>query len=358
MLTKLIASFILLAAPSSGEPVPARSPSARKPASKPLVKWHPGHYLNGDWGRDVNWTITQAKKSAAIKGVSFLHGWWELETAPGVFNFAKIDAQLAKAKAANLRLIIQIADRSFSVSRPHCVPDYMLTDPVYQGGESVIRDAKGKFVKGTALRFVPAVQDRMNALYQALGARYDADPDFEAVAIAEEDDFARTGTNMAGYSDRAYIEQEKRGITAAAAAFPHTVTFKWLNWGPGNAELCAHAASVGVGLGGPDLDPKSPTYSYPKNYQAYAGRIPLSLAVQWPRVEKTVRDGSNALAIATYGVSAPPAGLGLNYIIWDAAYSPVIHFDRDILPAINARPATRTAVPAAFTTLRGGIAPN
>ncbi len=322
-----------------------------------MVKWHPGHYINGDWGRDVDWTIAVAKKSSAIKGVSFLHGWWELESAPGVYNFAKIDAQLAKAKAAGLQLMIQIADRTFHASRPHAVPGYMLTDPIYQGGETLITNAQGKLRKCSALRFVPAVQDRMIALYQALGARYDQDPNFEAVAIAEEDDYGTNGSNMQGYSDRLYIDQQKRGMTGAAAAFPHTVTFKWLNWGPGNSELFAHAATLGVGIGSPDLDPKDKTFSYPKNYQAYAGKIPLSMAVQWPRVEKTVRNGSSALDIAKFGTSAPPSGIGLSYIIWDVVSSAVINVDRDILPAINATAVTQTNCPTSFSTLRGGCDP-
>ena len=343
------AGFMASAAPTLGDPGPQADP-------RPAVKWHPGHYLNGDWGRNVDGTIAQARKSSAIKGVSFLHGWWELETAPGTFNFAKIDAQLAKAQAAGLQMMIQIADRTFSLARPNCVPAYMLTDPQYQGGQSIITNAQGKFVKGTALRFVPAVQDRMIALYQALGARYDGDPTFEAIAIAEEDDFGTNGSHMAGFSTRAYNDQEKRGMTAAAAAFPHTITFKWLNWGPGNAELFAHAARLGMGVGAPDLDPKSHTFSYPERYQEYFGRIPLSMAVQWPRVEKTIRDGSTVSAIARYGTAAPPAGLGLNYIIWDAAHAATIDYDRDIVPALNATPATQAVRPSTFTAPRGGDA--
>lgn len=318
------------------------------------VKWHPGHYVNGYWGTDVDGTIAQAKKSSAVKGVSFLHGWWTLETAPGVFDFSTIDTQLAKAKAAGLQLIIQIVDRTFFASRPHAVPTYMLTDPIYQGGESILTDGSGGFRKATALRFVPAVQDRMNALYVELGARYDLDPNFEAVGLNEEDSFETTGSNMSGYSSRAYIDQEKRGMTAGAAAFPHTVTLKWLNWGPGNSELFAHAASLGVGVCGPDLDPNMTTFSYPVNYQAYFGQVPLAMAVQWPRVETTVQNGSPPLTIATFGISAPPAGIGLNYIIWDPAYSAVINYDTDILPAINATPLTQTACPTSFTNLRGG----
>ncbi len=328
-----------------------QQPQATVPSG---VKWHPGHYVSGYWGDGIDGTITQAKKSSAIKGVSFLHGWWELETGFGVYNFSEIDTELAKAKAAGLHLMIQIQDRTFSASQPHAVPAYMLTNSIYQGGDTVVTNSSGGFKSSTALRFVPAVQDRMIALYQALGARYDGDPNFEAVTIGSEDSMETTGSNMSGYSSRAYIDQEKRGITAAVAAFPHTVTLKILNWGPGNTELFAHAASVGIGVTGPDLDPKSPTFSYPVNYQAYFGQIPLAMSVQWPRVDTTIQNGSSVPAIANYGVSAPPTGIGLNYIVWDPASDAVISYDLDVIPAINAQPTTQQSCPTAFTILRGG----
>lgn len=319
-------------------PTPAPTPTPVPVISK---KWYPGHYVNGAYGNDVPLTISRAKQSPNFTGVNFLHRWIDMETSKGVYNFAKIDAQLAAAKAANLRMMIQIMDQSYSGSQP-CVPSYMRTDPVYGGGQSMIG------ARCVALRHKAAVQDRMNALYAALAAKYDSDPYFVGVSITEEDSYPTTGTNMAGYTDRALIDQEKRGITAAAQSFKRTPLFKWLNWGPGNAELFAHAATVGVGVGGPDLDPKSPTFSYPGNYQKYFKQIPLFLAVQAPRVVTTVRNGSNAAAIINYGVSAPPAGLGLNFIVWDQPYTPEIRFDTNIIPAINARPGVQTACPTTF----------
>lgn len=339
---RLAGLFLCLFA-TSGCSEPDPKPDAAIPSSG--YKWHPGHYLNAYWGKNIAVQIRQAKSSPAFKGISVIHGWWELEKDKDQYDFSAIDRELDAVQSAGLQLIIQVADRSFKDQ--DCAPAYLRT-PAFGEGQSRIHK------KCTVLRHNPAVQDRLIALYRALGQRFDSHPNFEALML-EEDSMEKKGTNMDGYSDRAYIDQSKRGMNALAQSFPHTVVFKWLNWGPGIPELFAHALSLGIGVGAPDLDPKMKSWAYPAPWQQYAHKIPLEMSVQDPRVQKTVLNGSDVRAIFEFGTSDPPSGLALNYMVWDQPEKPgVISFQKDIKPYIVQRDGfIQRACPTALAS-RGG----
>ena len=162
------------------------------------------------------------------------------------------------------------------------------------------------------------MQDRLIALYTALG-RFNSDPNLGSVQIPEDGVERKRASNLSGYSDRVYIDEEKRGMDALARAFPNTNVLKFASWGPGNSELFEHAYKHGLGIGGPDLDPnpKAWTYGYPVNYQKYADKVPLHVSVQHPRDLTTVRTGTTIEQLFDYAVSDPPRGINLNFIIWD-----------------------------------------
>ncbi len=338
-----IAGLFLCLFAASGCSEPDTKPDAA--IHSPGYKWHPGHYLNAYWGKNIAVQIRQAKSIPAFKGISVIHGWWELEKDKDQYDFSAIDRELEAVQSAGLQLIIQVADRSFK--NQDCAPTYLRT-PAFDGGQSRLG------AKCTVLRHDPAVQDRLIALYRALGQRYDQHPNFEAVML-EEDSMEKKGSNMDGYSDRAYIDQSKRGMSALAQAFPHTVVFKWLNWGPGIPELFAHACSLGIGVGSPDLDPRMKTWAYPNPWQQYAHKIPLEMSVQDPRVQKTVLNGSDVRAIFEFGTGDPPSGLALNYIVWDQPEKPgVISFQNDIKPYIIQRDGFIQRACPAVLAARGG----
>lgn len=313
----------LAVATATPAPVPTPTPT---PAPTFGKKWHPGHYLNAYWGKDMASSLSRVTPYTFLKGVSVIHQWRELEPSKGVYDFSRIESELAAAKAANKQLMIQINDRTFWKSWPSCVPDYVKNDPVYKGGESHYG------LKCTALRWVPAVQDRLIALYKALGKRFNNEPNFEAVFL-EEDGVELRGDHMELYSARGYADQEKRGMDALSAAFPNTQVFKFLSWGPYVGELFEYAYKLGLGVGGPDLVPNEKTFASPY-YPQYAGRMPLEISVQDPRVKMYIDAGGTVESLFDFGV-LDPKGYNANYIIWDQPEYTTLSYKREILPMLQ-----------------------
>ncbi len=326
--------FATLGGPTPG-PSPTTPVETAPPTNSVAKKWHPGNYLNAGGGQDMSWSISRVTDNPHLKGLSVAHKWIDLEPSKGVYDFSRIADELALMKAAKKQLIIHIWDKTFNGTE--CVPTYVRT-AAYKGG----------FVKSgstcVALRWNPAVQDRLNALYTALGKKFDSDPALEAVML-QEDSMMKTS----GYSDSGYVTQEKRGMATLAKAFPRTVAFKFLNWGPGIGDLFAYAKSLGLGVGSPELtpEPSDQSSSYPF-YPQYAGQIPLQISGQDFRVQASVKAGLTVSQLYDFAVNQAH-GLHVNYIIWDQPETPEVSYSKQILPLINARKGlTNTRCPSAI----------
>ncbi len=320
---------------TSPTPAPTTPGETAPPANAAGKKWHPGNYLSAGWGREMNWSIGRVKDNPNLKGLAVTHKWIDLEPRRGVYDFSRIADELALMKAAKKQLIIHVWDKTFNGTE--CVPAYVRT-PEFDMGST----KRGAMC--VARRWVPALQDRLNALYAALGKRFDNDPALEAVMLQEDGVWAEPGYTHAGY-----VTQEKRGMATLAKAFPHTVVFKFLNWGPGIGDLFAYAKTLGLGVGAPDLtpEPKAGSWAYPF-YPKFAGQIPLQISSQDPRVRKSIKAGVTVPQLYDFAVNQPQ-GLHVNYIIWDQPEAPEISYNKQILPLINARKGlTNTRCPSAI----------
>src|ERR1700741_844087 len=60
-----------------------------------------------------------------IAGVQIVYAWNSLESAQGVYDFARIERDLAFVERRQKQLFLQIQDRFFEVGHRH-VPDYLL----------------------------------------------------------------------------------------------------------------------------------------------------------------------------------------------------------------------------------------
>ena len=301
-------------------PAPTPAPTAQ-PYGK---KWHPGHYLSAAWGTDaqLSTAVNRIKNNPNLKGFAIAVKWAEIEPSKGVYNFSRINAALNAAKAVNKQVMVQIYDHSFHGA--DCVPTYMKTDPIYKGGQYK------PTTRCWALRWVPAVQDRLIAVYGAIGKQFNSHPNFEAFYTGED----AAAKNAPFYSDAAYVEQQKRGIVALGKAFPNTVVFKFLNWGPGIDSLFSLAHQVGIGVGGPDVMPHHATWSTPY-YPKYAGRMPLHIAAQSPKIIQTVSIVGSVEKVYDFAIN-DPKGLNANYLVWDQPEDPNLSYSKQILPVINA----------------------
>ena len=246
------------------------------------TKWNPGHYL---------YTYKDAPQSdfdiilqePNIKGVQVQYYWAELEPQEGVYDFSKIESDLAYLQAKGKRLIIRIEDRTFTrSSRQMPPPSYLRTNPKYNGGYSL---SKTGYV---ANLWDPVVMDRLILLYQELGKRFNNEPYFEGITTEETAPGLPT-PKPPGFSASKWATQLKRGMLALKQAFPNTVVFQSANYlGSEIPGIIDYTYQIGIGTQGPDLflSKYGKSNSVAQQYRTanYIGKMPISDIVSHPLI--------------------------------------------------------------------------
>jgi hypothetical protein len=239
----------------SARPAACVSTTLAAPAAG-TIKWHPGHYMslrnNHKYDADDQQYISQLANEPTITGVLRDWNWRDLETSKGVYDFSAIDRYLKTIKAlpTHKRMIIRIENRVFGKQTGTTIPDYLKADPAFLGGEVPMAN-------GVVARiWDAAVMDRLIALYQALGARYDSDPYVEGVSTSETAiGFSAQYPSPSTYSNAALITQLERLVAAARAAWVHSNVFAETNYLGSDADMesfinyCMANQAV---VGGPD----------------------------------------------------------------------------------------------------------
>jgi uncharacterized protein (TIGR02217 family) len=238
-------------------------------------KWAPGHFLTisiSSSRRGTYWKVDGAEPNLltlpGIQGVQIRFKWSELETALGVYDFGtvagsyadsvrSVRAELWRCQQAGSRFILMVVDKTFDGSNP--APSYMAGNPAY------VRANQGGGY--TMVRYNSYVQTRFRALLTALGAAFDSDPAWYAVAVQETAiGFSGATLSATGYSDVAYRDSLINNLKAASDAFPTSRVFWYTNFFPTPAqdyrlEEVADAIKTynggdhGIDMGGPDILP-------------------------------------------------------------------------------------------------------
>lgn len=329
-------------------------------------KWNPGHYilLTRDTTQEEVEKII-SNQNNYIKGVQIGYLWRDLEPEKDVYNFFLIEEHLKIVKKYDKQLFVSFSDRNWRVS-DQAVPDYLLTDPAYQGGIEPMVAHTGSSI---ARLWDPLVMGRSNKLIEAMGKRFDSEFNFEGINFDESSLDINTET-ATGYSGRAYADALISRTDSAAKAFPNSTIIMYINYGPPELiDVINHLSEVGVGMGGPDLVPDQGRFSYKPRIPAYeyyptlAGKVPLGTAVQSANLVKqewyddycalNSKKDARTCAKDEYGNYARRKGnftldgfwnmglntLKLNYIFWQnvkgGKYK--FQFKEDILPYINER---------------------
>lgn len=229
--------------------VPPRAPSS------------PQHFIYV--GRDrERLTDSAFLNHPAIAGAQVRYTWRELEPARDQYDFRPVVDDIATLAAHGKRLFIQVQDVTFSENLP--VPDYLMSDAFGGGAERKWESgASGvQFDGWMARRWDAQVRGRFTRLLDTLGnvvAARIAGINLPETATA----FDNGKAPPRGYSPDAYAEGIKLLMSAARRAFPHAVVIQYANFMPGDdppstpflRAIYAHAAAIGVGIGGPDILP-------------------------------------------------------------------------------------------------------
>ncbi len=234
-----------------------------------------------------------------IAGAQVVYNWKMLETAPGVYDFSRIEADLALTRQSGKKLFIQIQDRFFAPDARH-LPDYLLQDPAYHGGLAPQWDnpgeGKAKAQGWVAMQWREPVRLRYQALLSALAKAFDGR--VAGVNLPETAIDIDPKRQQDGFSCDAYFQAELDNMRHARRVFTHSAVVQYVNFWPCEwqndhrymSRLFAEAKAVGVGLGGPDVVPWKKgqmANSYPF-FHSNKGQLSLvAMAVQEPTLSYT-----------------------------------------------------------------------
>jgi hypothetical protein len=329
------------------------------------VKWHPGHYVAlgaaaGDYL--VTQTFEEIRTLSNVRGVMARYAWRDIETAAGVYDYSRIDRDLALAKAAGKQLFITISTKAFQAGA-RAVPDYLHT-AAYGGGVYRIRIGAKDTVGTEATTgenialYVPAVRDRLIALTRALGRRYNLDDTFEGIAF-NETALGQAVVPLTDAQKSAFFANLAQVDGATRAAFPNTVVLQFINFPkPYMPGLVGNMLSSGVALGGPDTflnDSALEGSTYPL-YDGAAGKVPLGPSVQAENYVTTYQSGPYAPPAVTDLYAFARGRLHANYLFWSKTlteplvpYANVMRMFRSASFPQDAAGGLGTTCPSSFT---------
>ncbi len=224
------------------------------PTSGLYMKFNPGVYVMGTSRSSYTEAhILDLDNLPAVKGWhQYLH-WSTIETARGVYNFSFLDTLVALCASVGKRLIINIKPRTFGGSGTSHLPSYLATEPGGNGGWHTFSGSKGVMPR----IWLPAINDRLIALVEALGEEYNSNPWVEAIELSETSvsDFGE----ISDFDYQEYMDEQLRANLALRAAWPNTLVFGMANYSDSQSQLAAFMADnaeAGIGFAYPDTFPQ------------------------------------------------------------------------------------------------------
>ncbi len=326
------------------------------------VKWHPGHYAavdrkQNDKSAYLKGLYADLDANPALRGVLLRFAWFELEPTKGNYDFSAIEKHLSELAAHHKQLILLVETKSFGYpNEGSIVPDYVLNDPQFEGAVFKFpagpKDSNGQSRsgrRGSNLKlWNPQVYERLSALLTALGKRFNAHPNFEALGL-QETAMGKSEESITPQQEHAFFENLLKLHAQLRTNFPNTVTIQLTNYPINKLDLLtSRFKTMGTGLGGPDIFLSDPGLNRPGGVYSYypklAGTVPLAPMVA----------AGNYIA-ARHGGSADEAPrvdqlynfardrLKANYIFWSRPADRPRYFSQvlDILnqPELRADPA-------------------
>jgi hypothetical protein len=232
-------------------------------------------------------------KNSCATGAQIIYSWKQLEPKKGVYDFSKIENDLAFLSSTHKKLFIQIQDRSFEPTIFN-VPDYIREDNAYHGGVAMQYDFPGEgkpITSGWVARvWDPAVRERFQLLIQKLAAEFDGK--IYGINLPETAVDFDVNNPPKGFTYDNYFHAELDNINAVRKAFHNSIVIQYVNFFPGEwnndhhymSRLFSYAMKHQIGLGGPDVVPHRQSQmknSYPF-FHKLKGSVLAGMAIQEP----------------------------------------------------------------------------
>ncbi|KAG9322356.1 hypothetical protein KVV02_001338 [Mortierella alpina] len=220
-----------------------------------------------------------------IQGAQVIYNWKSMEPSKGVYNFSSIKKDLAFLNGK--KLFVQVQDRFFD-PKARNIPQYLLDDPIYEGGLERQEDSEPGAEGGWVTKhWVPAVRQRFQALLLALATQMDGK--IYGVNLPETSAGLNLGTELC----KRYFDAEMENALYGRSVFKKTTFIQYVNFWPCQSSNGLNytgrsfemAIDHGLGLGGPDVRPWQP-YQMENSYKFFHEHKndlkTIAMAVQQP----------------------------------------------------------------------------
>lgn len=279
-----------------------------------------------------------------VSGAQIIYSWKMLEPKKDVYDFSKIEKDLAYLNKINKKLFLQLQDRSFEPTVFN-VPDYLREDAIYHGGVAMQYDfpGEGKAISSgwVARVWDPAVRERYHLLIQKLAAQFDGK--IYGINLPETAvDFDIMNLPL-DYTPDKYFAAEINNLGVLQNSFYKTIVLQYVNFFPGEwnndhqymSRFFSYAVKHHIGLGGPDVVPYKPSHmqnSYPF-FHALKKRLFIGTAIQEPDYTYTNPKTGTYYTFTDFYHFAKDY-LGSTIIFWDIQEP---FFSTQLLPQLNAQ---------------------
>jgi hypothetical protein len=215
-----------------------------------------------------------------------------LEPKKDLYDFSKIEKDLAFLNSINKKLFIQLQDRSFQPNLFY-VPNYIREEKIYHGGIAMQYDFPGEGIPITegwvARVWDPAVQQRFHLLMQKLAAKFDGK--IYGINLPETAVDFDTKNPPKDFTQDKYFYAELKNIAALRKYFTKSIVMQYVNFFPGEwnndhkymSRLFSYSTQHHIGLGRPDVVPYRKNQmknSYPFFHQNKNKLSSVGMAVQ------------------------------------------------------------------------------
>lgn len=325
---------------------PATTPPSGSTGGATIIKpqsinnpsnFHPGYYA---YLGKSNGSPLQASSISAISanpdftGIKRSYSWRSLEPTKGSYNFTVIEKDLALVQSTGKRFWITITYNEYNSNLGPDIPAYMFTDPAYGCGPTYYGAYQGNDGSWRPCLWNQNLQNKLAALYSALGARFNKEPYFEGTNLGETAINTAGAAASPGYSARGVEEGFKVIALAAKRAFPDKTVLQMINFAVFDLEGFANwMVSNEIGIGSPDmllsnnglLDVVFP------QYLKYHDLVPTGPDVQWGNYEK-INTGLGRPNTAEELLLGAIKHTNPWYIFWQNRDP---YFSEDVVPAIR-----------------------
>lgn len=294
------------------------------------VKWHPGHYyeLVGQGSKSdssyLNKVYSELQTHPTLRGVVIRYQWGELEKAKSDYNFTVVAKRLSEVAAKKKRLIVLIETKSTTPDTKQTLVPAYAKSAEYDGGIYQFKSGQGEGY-GTKL-WDPQIRDRMIALVQALGKRFNNEPYFEGIGFSESA-MGRPIKPITSAQANSYYNNLLSINKALKTSFPNTLSFQFLNYPRDLLPTFINTFKQnGSALGNPDVFLEDPglhfpgtKYAFPGVYTYYpklSGKIPLVVQIEKANYLNTRHDNTGFKPSVNQLFNFARDELQVNYVFW------------------------------------------